>query len=466
MPSPQNQSQDAILYIQGLSVQPLEQTALRIASAFDACSVSAAAEFMVSAGQDEEYDKTKASHLKTKVHTIQRNNPDGSTTNMIDLYEFEYLRTLTQSQTEGNLIVKTLRLAIQLIVNCPRLVGAFLSRKSQKTLMDRLQFVYASLIMVLLVVYLVILVTAVFGTVTQVIAAVHPTGSQPPAATAPSRSGAAASSPDTSPDNGAPAQLASGSLVATTALSSGSGLANAVEFWTALIGRLAPPLVILIAVLEAFYPNLKQQMLDAAVQYDSALEYLSFGSRGSALDGQLIALLDHIEAKGYQNLHVIAYSFGSILALDCFFPANQMPAERVKGIGKLVTVGCPFDLIRVFWPQYYADRQSPDNLSDHWINIYSPIDIFGSNFRNDAELLPPEKDTAFRLSGSASKLLCPAQNIVWTSGRSKKGLTTLELLALVGLEAHESYWGNQYESESTAFTMIVSELYAGTEFLA
>lgn len=207
-------------------------------------------------------------------------------------------------------------------------------------------------------------------------------------------------------------------------------------------------------------------MLDAAVQYDSALEYLSFGSRGSALDGQLIALLDHIEAKGYQNLHVIAYSFGSILALDCFFPANQMPAERVKGISKLVTVGCPFDLIRVFWPQYYADRQSPDNLSNHWINIYSPIDIFGSNFRNDAELLAPDKNTAFRLSGSASKLLCPSQNIVWTSGRSKKGLTTLELLALVGLEAHESYWGNQYESESTAFTMIVSELYGGTAFLA
>lgn len=459
---PSSQSQDAILYIQGLSVQPLERTALRIAAAFEACSVSADAKFMASASQAEQFGSTSATSLKTKVHTIQKAHADGSIKNLIDLYEFSYIDTLTLNQRDGNLISNTLRIAIQLMVNCPRLIGAFIRRKSQKTLMDRLQFVYASFIMALLVIYLGVLIAAAYGTVTQIISPAQSSGPQTAAQTTLNRSDSA------TPKQGAPKQAPppTPSSAQTPEIPPGSGMMRMAGGWRELIGRCSPPLVILIALVEAFYPGLKQSLLDAAVQYGSALEYLSFGSRGSALDGQLISLLDHIEAKGYQNLSVIAYSFGSVVALDCIFPANQPPAERVKGIGKLVTVGCPFDLIRVFWPQYYADRRSRANLSRHWINIYSPIDIFGSNFRNDAELLPPDEKAAFQLNQSDSLLLCPSQNIAWTSGRSKKGLTTFELLALVGLEAHQSYWGNTYEAESTAFTMIISELYGGTAFLA
>jgi hypothetical protein len=462
MPSASNQAQDAILYIQGLAVQPLEQTALRIAAAFEACSLSAGAAFMVSAGDDEVLATPRAPQLKSKVRTIQRINPDGSNTNMIDLYEFEYVDTLTKNNKDSNLIVKTLRLAMQLLVNVPRLWGAFVRRKSQKTLTDRLQFVYALCVMTLLIVYLAVLITAVYGTVTQVISAGQVGAAQAVAQAAASHSG----TPTASQFMVAQAQLPSPASAQTQVGISGSALLPAVGRLTELIGRWSPSLVILIAVLEAFYPKLKQQSLDAAFYYHSALEYLSFGSRGSVLDGQLLALLDQIEAKGYQNLHVVTYSFGSILALDCFFPANQPPSERVKGVSTLTTVGCPFDMIRVFWPQYYADRQSLADLCQHWTNIYSPIDIFGSNFRNDAELLPPDPKTAFCLNGSNSLHLCPSQNIVWTAGRSKKGLTTLELLALVGLNAHQSYWSNQYEGESTAFTMIISELYGGSPFLA
>jgi hypothetical protein len=461
VPSAPNRAQDAILYIQGLAIQPLEQTALRIAAAFEACSLSAGATYMVNAGGDEGFVTTTASQLKSKVCTIQKSNLDGSITNMIDLYEFEYVDTLTKDNKDSNLIVKTLRLAIQLLVNIPRLWGAFVRRKSQKTLADRLQFVYALCIMMLLVVYLVVLITAVYGTVTQVISATQADMAQHVAQAAARHSG----TPTASQVMVAQAQLPSPASAPAQTGVSDSALVPAVGRLTELIGRWSPSLVILIAVLEAFYPKLKQQSLDAAFYYNSALEYLSFSSRSSVLDGQLLALLDHIEAKGYQNLHVITYSFGSILALDCFFPANQPPSERVRGVSTLTTVGCPFDMIRVFWPQYYADRQSLANLCQHWTNIYSPIDIFGSNFRNDTELLPPDPKTAFCLNGNENLYLCPSQNIVWTAGRSKKGLTTLELLALVGLDAHQSYWNNQYEGESTAFTMIISELYGGSAFL-
>jgi hypothetical protein len=462
MSSTPDQAKDAILYIQGLAKQPLEQAALRIASAFEAGSLSAGAAYGVSAGRDEELAARTAAKRKSKVFTIQKSNPDGIITNMIDLYEFEYVDTLTKNDKDGNLFSKTLRLAIQLVVNVPRLWGAFVRRKSQKTLMDRLQFVYASGILMLLVVYLVVLITAAYGTVTQVVSTGRPVEAQALVQAASNRFGNATQTQVIF----AQAQQPSPASVQTDAGSPSSAIVNAAGTLTRLLGRWAPSLVILIAVLEAFYPKLKQQALNAAFDYNAALQYLSFGTRGTVLDGQLLSVLDHIEAKGYQNLHVIAYSFGSILALDCFFPANQKPSERVRGVNNLITVGCPFDLIRVFWPLYYADRQSLADLSRNWINLYSPIDVFGSNFRNDAELLPPDTDSAFSLNGSEGLHLCPSQNIVWTAGRSKKGLTTLELLALVGLEAHQSYWGYQNEGENTVFTMIISELYGGTQFLA
>ncbi|MFN9694386.1 MAG: hypothetical protein ACK550_11440 [Synechococcaceae cyanobacterium] len=462
MPSTQDQAQDAILYIQGLDVQPLEQTAHRIASAFEACSVSARSAYMVNAGHEEEYSTTKAARLKSKVFTIQKRNSDGSSKNIIDLYEFEYIDALTKSGKDGNLIVKTLRVAIQLVVNVPRLWNAFVRRKSQKTLMDRLQFVYASCIMLLLVVYLGVLLTAVYDTMTHAFSKLPVGNAQSSAQTAINRPG------HTTQTQGMLAQAEQLAPPPRQAQAGppGSAILQAAGELTRLIGNWAPSLVIVTAVVEAFYPDLKQKVLDAAFDYSSALDYLSFGSRGTVLDGHLISLLDHIEAKGYQNLDVVAYSFGSILAIDCFFPANQPPAERVKGVGKLITVGCPFDMIRVFWPQYYADRRSWGNLGNNWINIYSPIDILGSNFRNDAELLAPDEDTAFCLTGGMRPYLCPSQNIIWTAGRSKKGMTTLEFLALVGLEAHQSYWGHQEEGESTAFKMIISELYGGSEYLA
>jgi hypothetical protein len=83
--------------------------------------------------------------------------------------------------------------------------------------------------------------------------------------------------------------------------------------------------------------------------------------------------------------------------------------------------------------------------------------IFGSNFRNDTELLSLDKGSAFYLNGSESFRLCPSQNLAWGAERSKEGLTTLEFVALVGLEAHQSYWGNQMEGERTAFAMTISE---------
>ena len=200
--------------------------------------------------------------------------------------------------------------------------------------------------------------------------------------------------------------------------------------------------------------------------------YLSFGTRRSVLEGNLIELLDHMKAKGYQRIHVIAYSFGSVLALDSIFPADRTPVERIKDIDTLVTVGCPFDLIRVLWPYYYERRKEilkvglkgNGSLTENWINIYSPIDVLGSNFRNDQRIEKPDRYNAVKIKETGSKL-CPSVSIPFTQGSSTAKLSTLEFLALAGLEAHNSYWEHGYESENTAFSLIIPEIYSDHPFL-
>ena len=320
-------------------------------------------------------------------------------------------------------------------------------KQRQKSLVERAQLVYASFVLSLLVVYLFVLAVAVYDIAGQVISSLsihsQPVGVSSPLSTP--------TSPQAADSYGLLRQL-----------------------WDSM--RIYfPSLIVVVAIVEVFYPGLKKGLADASVQYASAVGYLSFGSREGVLEGQLNALVDHMKAKGYQRIHVVAYSFGSVLALDSIFPADRAPLERIKDIDSLVTVGCPFDLIRVFWPEYYESRNESvrdsrkgkgnGSLTQNWINIYSPIDLLGSNFRNDQNIRSPEENQAIELKDTASKL-CPSVSLAWTQGRSKIKLSLIEFFALAGLEAHNSYWEHSYEAENTAFSLIIPAIYPDHPFLS
>lgn len=442
-PTPLRPASEAILFIPGIAGPPLEQTAFRIASAFDVCSQSAVAEFPVSSGQDEEY-VTEGAQLKTKVRTIQRAGPGKDLQNLVDVYEYNYVDALIKEHIESNLLVKAWRLFVQLLVNIPRMCAAFGRNRRQKSPLERAQFVYASAVLSFLVIYLVVLAVAVCDITGKVISS---RSNQPQPA--------GVSSPISTPTN----PQAAGA----------NGLQQ--QLWESML-IYSPFMVVVFAIVEVFYPGLKKGLADASVRYASVVGYLSFGTRGGVLEGPLNALLGHMKAKGYQKIHVVAYSFGSVLALDSIFPADRAPVERIKEIDTLVTVGCPYDLIRVFWPDYYENRNESlkesrkgnGSLTQNWINIYSPIDVLGSNFRNDQTISLPEPDKAIDLNDSDSKL-CPSVSLAFTQGRSKVGLSLIEFLALAGLEAHNSYWEHGYESENTAFSLIIPEIYPGHPFL-
>ena len=424
----QNQLPDAILYIPGLEGQSLDDAALRIASALDISSSTAAAEFPLEAGQDEDY-VSEGNSLKTRVRTIRRTEPGKEPQKIVDVYEFSYIDSLVKTHIESNVFVKGLRLLIQLVMNTPRLVGAFFGKK-QKTILEKVQYIVAILILSLLVVYLGLLFIAVYDTVRE-IPQIEAMMSQP--STSP---GTATEGSDNTAQTGRDQQQGKGS--------------NLTIFQ--LVG-------ITIATIEVFYPNLKKSFTDASVRYTSLVEYLSLGARNQVLGGQLLALIDHIAAKGYRHIHIVAYSFGTIIALDNLFPSERMPVKRIREIHTLATIGCPFDLIRVFWPDYFTERVVVANVPKLWINVYSPIDVMASNFRSDSKNAEPQLENAIPSKNDTSVKLVPRMSMPWNTGRPKRTLSFFELLALVGLEAHRSYWENAFESGNTAFSLIIAEIY-------
>ncbi len=83
----------------------------------------------------------------------------------------------------------------------------------------------------------------------------------------------------------------------------------------------------------------------------------------------------------YTSVHIVAFSFGSVVSLDLLFPHSR-PGARIGTIKNLVSIGCPFDIIRTYWPAYFKDRQKKSNVPEKWVNIYASLDVFGSNYGN------------------------------------------------------------------------------------
>ena len=72
-----------------------------------------------------------------------------------------------------------------------------------------------------------------------------------------------------------------------------------------------------------------------------------------------MALLEHLAEKEevrYRRLDVVAYSFGTIVAIDAFFPLQGRPSRVFQDVETLGTIRCPFDLVRTFWPGYLDNR--------------------------------------------------------------------------------------------------------------
>lgn len=217
--------------------------------------------------------------------------------------------------------------------------------------------------------------------------------------------------------------------------------------------------VIIGAVLGTLFPGVREQWSKAAEQYLRIMRYLWVAGPRNNLRGEVLTLLEQAsERLEVDRIHIVGYSFGSLLAIDTVFPASRAPTARMARVKSLITMGCPFDLVRMLQTRYFQNRFSGAAADRTWINIYDPIDVLGSNFRNDTEQGPATEGVMIT-SPVDTKL--PSANIPWNPGQR---LTLVSGLMLASLRVHAQYWGSNPRAE-TALGSLVTELFTGTPAL-
>jgi hypothetical protein len=179
-----------------------------------------------------------------------------------------------------------------------------------------------------------------------------------------------------------------------------------------------------------------------ALAFASTIQHLIDYTRNSertrdtvclTLDDAIAGLLD----DGWKGkIHLLGYSFGSLLLYDAAFPhpGAQKRAEPFDKVASLVTVGCPLDLVRLYYTEYSQGRQARASALP-WKNIYNAADVFGSNLQ-DKNDVNDGKNPANDLTALEPESIRYLQ----------EELSPLQLFMARGFRTHAGYWGTADEA--------------------
>lgn len=175
------------------------------------------------------------------------------------------------------------------------------------------------------------------------------------------------------------------------------------------------------------------------------IEYARDERHASTVAAGLQLIMDALlDEDPERKIHVFGYSFGALIALDFMFPRTKMYEREVDerlphAIQSLSTVGCPADFVRLYEPDYLANRE-PLKDALRWTNIFIAADVFGSNFVDSDDTSEPkvvELPTAAALRTSAHTSYRYTDQVLGS---------WLDILLRRGFTSHVEYWGEPAES--------------------
>lgn len=160
----------------------------------------------------------------------------------------------------------------------------------------------------------------------------------------------------------------------------------------------------------------------------------------------LQALLQYIDKEEpNKKIHFHTYSFGSIIALDTLFPKQFEPSVTIQNkINVLITIGAPFEFINQYYPNFYKNRIDTMTKKIQWINVYSLVDAYASNFRYDNKV------------GEANFGILNKQEIPININfeiSEKNNANGLDFFGLKQIFMHKSYWDDT--NSGTSCTQLI-----------
>ena len=170
-----------------------------------------------------------------------------------------------------------------------------------------------------------------------------------------------------------------------------------------------------------------QQMMDYAEDQQQAVEVAN--SLGDAIDTVLES------ADTTRPVFILGYSMGALVAFDYLCPRKSQLAltddRHVKAIRALITIGSPLDFVRLYLPQYVANRH-PRVQGLPWTNIFIPADVLGSNCTDVNNHVVPDPDQMIEVCTGMK----PTRIVKFTDER----LTWSGIRARRGFLSHGDYW--------------------------
>jgi hypothetical protein len=190
-----------------------------------------------------------------------------------------------------------------------------------------------------------------------------------------------------------------------------------------------------------FIPESSTLLTKVAAEFSTIDNYIQYGDQSQIIQGNLDALIEYIvENEENPTIHLHTYSFGSVIALDTLFPLGNEPSANIQNnINLLITVGAPYEFINNYYPNFYRKRINKMSEKIEWINVYSTMDAFASNFRKDNKV----GEAKYGIMGRKEVPI----NLNYEIARREK-YNLFSFLTLKHITMHQSYWDDSKSGQS------------------
>ena len=208
--------------------------------------------------------------------------------------------------------------------------------------------------------------------------------------------------------------------------------------------------------------NVVRQMSTAAMQAHCLVQYLDHGYRADVFRGRVAALLEQRRRERGRGVRpnrrrrlLVRVAGRARRAVSGGHRARAALRRDRQPRDDRLSVRPRSHLLAGLLRRPATAPRKPAR----WVNVYSPLDILGSNFRDARD----GKIGVELLGGGTVR----PENERWAiPGHADDDVSVIEILMLVGLKAHAMYWGFEDEGEDTAFGPVVEKLYRGKPLLA